>query len=144
MNINDNSLFAFQAVWSVIFSFHGTWRWCFLLYSWSPGLELLFCEKKKDNTRSKFGNKNRFTKKSEHSQENNLPQAKKILGFAKCFSEFPKGIYETCDCNSFNLAITIIIVVFLIVQFLFYFSALLAIISKEPWNCIAKQHCIVT
>ena len=100
--------------------------------------------KKKDNTGSKFGNKNRFTKKSEHSQENNLPQAKKILGFAKCFSEFPKGIYETCDCNSFNLAITIIIVVFLIVQFLFYFSALLAIISKEPWNCIAKQHCIVT
>ena len=71
-------------------------------------------------------------KKSEHSQENKLPQAKKILGFAKCFSEFPKGIYETCDCNSFNLAITSITVVFLIVQFLFYFSALLAIISKEP------------
>ena len=94
--------------------------------------KILFCEKKIDNTGSKFGNKNRFAKKSEHSQENKLLQAKKILGFVKCFSEFPKGIYETCDCNSFNLAITSITVVFLIVQFLFYFSALLAIISKEP------------
>ena len=37
----------------------------------------------------------------------------KYLGFMKRFSEFAKGIYETCDCNFFNLALA---VVFSIVQ----------------------------
>ena len=42
---------------------------------------------------------------------------KNVLGFAKRFSEFAKGIYEICDRNLFNLAI-IIVAVFSIVQFI--------------------------
>ena len=41
---------------------------------------------------------------------------KNVLGFAKCFSEFAKGIYEICNRNLFNLAI--IVAVFSIVQFI--------------------------
>ena len=47
------------------------------------------------STGPKFGNKNSFAKKSEHSKENNLPQAKNVWGSVKRFSEFTKGIYET-------------------------------------------------
>ena len=42
---------------------------------------------------------------------------KNVLGFAKRFSEFAKGIYEICNRNLFNLAI-IIVAVFSIVQFI--------------------------
>ena len=69
-------------------------------------------------TESKFGNKNSFAKKSEHSKENSPPQAKKFLGFAKRFSEFAKGIYETCNRNFFNLTLIIAAVVFAIAQFI--------------------------
>ena len=37
----------------------------------------------------------------------------------KCFSEFAKGIYETFDCNFFNLAI-VIVAVFVIVPFILF------------------------
>ena len=47
-----------------------------------------------------------------------LPQAKKCLGFVKHFSEFAKGIYETCDRNFFNLAL--IAAVFSIVKFILF------------------------
>ena len=67
-------------------------------------------------TGSKFGNKNSFAKKFERSNENSPSQAKIFLGFVKHFSEFAKGIYETCDCNFFNLAL----VVFSIVQFILF------------------------
>ena len=46
-------------------------------------------------------------KKSKHSKENSLPQGKKFVGFVKCFSEF-------------NLALTIVIVLFSIVQFILF------------------------
>ena len=55
---------------------------------------------------SKFGNKNSFAKKSECSKENN------VLGFVKHFSEFTKGMYETCNCDFFNLALIIIVAAF--------------------------------
>ena len=42
---------------------------------------------------------------------------KNVLGFAKHFSEFVKGIYEICDLNLINLAI-IIVAVFSKVQFI--------------------------
>ena len=45
------------------------------------------------------------------------------MGFAKRFSEFLKGIYETCNGNFFNLAIIIAIVVFSIVKLLFLYFA---------------------
>ena len=45
------------------------------------------------------------------------------MGFAKRFSEFLKGIYETCNGNFFNLAIIIAIVVFSIVELLFLYFA---------------------
>ena len=38
--------------------------------------------------------------------------AKKCLGFVKCFSEFAMEIYGTCNHNFFNLAIIIVFVVF--------------------------------
>ena len=57
-----------------------------------------------------FGNKNSFTKKSEHSKENNLPQAKNVLGSVKCFSKFTKRVYETCDCYFFNFYILLAII----------------------------------
>ena len=47
-------------------------------------------------------------------------QAKKLLGFVKRFSEFKKGIYETCDRNFFNLALIIVVVIFSIVQFVLF------------------------
>ena len=49
-------------------------------------------------------------------------QAGKCLGFVKRFSEFVKGIYEICDCNFLNFALTIVLVVFLIVKFIFPFN----------------------
>ena len=61
-------------------------------------------------------------KKSERSEENSLPQANNFLGSAKRFNEFGKGTYGTCDRNFFNLAIIIVVVVFSIVQFIFYFK----------------------
>ena len=57
---------------------------------------------------SEFGNKNSFAKNSECSEENSPPQAKLFWGFVKCFSEYAKRIYETCDHNFFNLAIIIV------------------------------------
>ena len=62
-------------------------------------------------TGSKFGNKNSFAKKFERSNENSPSQAKIFLGFVKRFSEFVKGIYETCDCNFFNLALVVFSIV---------------------------------
>ena len=62
-------------------------------------------------TGSKFGNKNSFAKKFERSNENSPSQAKIFLGFVKHFSEFAKGIYETCDCNFFNLALVVFSIV---------------------------------
>ena len=53
---------------------------------------------------TKFGNKNSFAKKSMHSDDNRSLQAKTFLGFVKHFSEFVKGIYETCSHNFFNLS----------------------------------------
>ena len=49
-------------------------------------------------------------KKSECSEENSLPQAKMFWGFMKRFSEFTKGIYETCDRNFFNLTLSGVVV----------------------------------
>ena len=57
---------------------------------------------------SEFGNKISFTEKAKHCEENSQRQAKKILGFEKHFSEFMKGIYETCNHNFFNLAFIIV------------------------------------
>ena len=56
-------------------------------------------------------------KKNERREENTRHRLKNVLGFAKHFSEFAKGIYEICDRNLFNLAI-IIVAVFSIVQFI--------------------------
>ena len=64
---------------------------------------------------------NSFTKKSEHSKENSPLQAKKSLDFVKCFREFVKGIYETCNCNFFNLALTTVAVVFSVYSSYFFF-----------------------
>ena len=58
-------------------------------------------------------------KKSERCEENSLPQAKNSLGFGKLFSEFAKGIDETCVRNFFNVVLTAG-VVFLIVQFILF------------------------
>ena len=55
---------------------------------------------------------NSFTKKSVHSEENNLLHTKIFLGFVKRFGEFAKIIYETRDWNFFNFAL--IIAVFLL------------------------------
>ena len=67
------------------------------LFSYSLGKnKLVYCNKLLSfsksliNPGSEFGNKNSFTKKSEHSEENSLPQAKKCLGFVKRFIEFEK------------------------------------------------------
>ena len=46
--------------------------------------------------------------------------SKETLGFVKCFSEFSKRIYETCDCNFFNFVIIIVAVTFSIVQFILF------------------------
>ena len=46
---------------------------------------------------------------------------KKFLGFVKRFSKFARGIYETCDRNFFNLALTFVVVAFSIVKFIFKF-----------------------
>ena len=68
---------------------------------------------------SNFGNKTSYAKKIQMQQaENRQHWLKKSLGFVKCFSEFAKGIYETCDHAFFNLAN--IIVVFSIVQFILF------------------------
>ena len=72
-----------------------------------------------------------FCKKTKHSDENGPPQAKNFFGFAKSFSKFAKGIYETFDRNLLNLAIFIVVVVFSTVQFIFFY-VLLAVISEEP------------
>ena len=40
------------------------------------------------------------------------------MGLVKRFSEFAKGIYETCGRNFFNLSI--VVVVFSIVQFILF------------------------
>ena len=37
--------------------------------------------------------------------ENSLLQVEKYLVFFKCFSEFAKGIYETCAHNVLNFAL---------------------------------------
>ena len=58
-------------------------------------------------------------KKSERCEENSLPQAKNSLGFGKHFSEFAKGIDETCIRNFFSVVLTAV-VVFLIVQFILF------------------------
>ena len=58
-------------------------------------------------------------KKAERCEENSLPQAKNSLGFGKHFSEFAKGIDETCVRNFFNVVVTTV-VVFLIVQFILF------------------------
>ena len=55
-------------------------------------------------------------KSSKRSEENNPPGAKLFFGFVKRISEFAKRIYETFDCNFFNVAI-IIVAVFSIAQF---------------------------
>ena len=69
----------------------------------------------------KFGKKkNSLAKRFEHSVENSLPQATNFLGFVKCFSEFAKGIYETCDRNLFKLAIIIIVAILSIVHFILF------------------------
>ena len=65
-----------------------------------------------------FRVQNSFANKSNCSEQNSTPQAKFLGGFGKHFSEFAKGIYETCDHNFFNLAI--IIAVFSIVQFVLF------------------------
>ena len=70
---------------------------------------------------SEFGNKNSFAKKSERSEECSPPQTKEILVFVKRFRKFARGIYETCDRNFFNLALTFVVVAFSIVQFTFTF-----------------------
>ena len=44
----------------------------------------------------------------------------KTLGFVKRFSEFAKGIYETCDRNFFNLVLVVVLVVSSIVQFILF------------------------
>ena len=59
-------------------------------------------------------------KKSEHSEENSLLQAKTFFGFVKRFSEFANRIYETFDHNLLNLAIVIVVVVFSIVQLILF------------------------
>ena len=42
------------------------------------------------------------------------------MGLVKRFSEFAKGIYETCGRNFFNLSIIIVVVVFSILQFILF------------------------
>ena len=54
-------------------------------------------------------------------EENSPSQAKNFLGFVKRFSKFARGIYETCDRNFFNLALTFVVVAFSIVQLIFTF-----------------------
>ena len=85
------------------------------------------------HTGSKFGNKNSFTKKSEHGEENCLLQAN-FWVFIKCFSEFAKGIYETCDCNFFKFAL--VVVVFSTVQFILflYFPSNLQKNCEKLWD----------
>ena len=68
---------------------------------------------------SEFGNKNSFAKKSERSEENSMSETEAFLGFERCFSKFTRGIYKTCYCNFFNLAI-IIVIVFSIIQFILF------------------------
>ena len=58
--------------------------------------------------------------------ENSLLQVEKYLVFFKCFSEFAKGIYETCAHNVLNFAL----VFFSIVQFILLYI-LVAIISEK-------------
>ena len=50
------------------------------------------------------GKKSSFVKISEQSDDKSLPQANKFLGFAKCFSEFAKLIYDVCDHYFINFA----------------------------------------
>ena len=69
---------------------------------------------------SVFGNRNSFARICERNEKNSLPQAKKCLGFVKRFSEFAKENHETCDPNFFNLTLIIVVVVFLIVQFMLF------------------------
>ena len=49
-----------------------------------------------------FENKSSFANKSEHGEEHSPAQAKTFLGFVKGFSEFAKGIYETCNLLLFQ------------------------------------------
>ena len=92
---------------------------------------------------SEFGNKNSFTKKSNHSKENNPLQAKKVFGFVEHFSEFVKGTYQIWELNFFDLAIIIIVVVvFLIVQFILCFTLFyqqLAKNSEKQWKTLGYQ-----
>ena len=71
------------------------------------------------NTGSGFGNKNSFAKKSEHSEENCLLQAKFFFGFVKRFSEFAREFMKH-GITIFHLALIIVVVVFLIVQFILF------------------------
>ena len=43
--------------------------------------------------------------KNKTRKENSRPQTEKSLGFVKRFSEFVKGIYETCDRNFFKTCV---------------------------------------
>ena len=65
-----------------------------------------------------FENKSSFANKSEHGEEHSPAQAKTFLGFVKGFSEFAKGIYETC--NFFNFALIIAVVAFSIVRLILF------------------------
>ena len=42
------------------------------------------------------------------------------MGFVKYFSKFAKGIYEKYDHIFFNLAFTIVVVVFSVVKFILF------------------------
>ena len=48
-----------------------------------------------------------------------MSETEAFLGFVRCFSKFTRGIYKTCYCNFFNLAI-IIVIVFSIIQFILF------------------------
>ena len=71
------------------------------------------------NTGSGFGNKNSLAKKSEHSEENCLLQAKIFFSFVKRFSEFAREFMKH-GITIFHLALIIVAVVFLIVQFILF------------------------
>ena len=65
-----------------------------------------------DGFRIRIWKQNSFGKRSKHSEENSLLQAKTFFGFVKHFSLFAKGVYETCDCNFFSFVIIIVVVFF--------------------------------
>ena len=95
--------------------------WCKFdhVYIKTTTLTQKWTNKVKENTFDKvrIWKQKQLCKKTEHSDENGPPQAKNVFGFAKSFSKFVKGIYETFDRNFLNLAIFIVTV---------------AVISEEP------------